>query len=126
MYLVLLEELMMTRTIICSSSNENMSRRTRAQLEAHRVKEMWKRVLKRCFERIDEMAFVTCYECGIGIPCGCPPQHLGLGGSTALLAILTNEIIIVANCGDARAVLSRGGSVMPLSIDHKVSLYNPL
>ncbi|KAK6794359.1 hypothetical protein RDI58_007812 [Solanum bulbocastanum] len=122
MYLILLEELMMTRTIISgsSSNNDNITRLRRKQLEWERVKEMWKRVLKSCFERIDEMSFVTCYECGIGVPCGCPPQHYGLGGSTVVLTILTEKTIIVANCGDSRAVLCRGGRAMPLSIDHKV------
>ncbi|KAK4734415.1 hypothetical protein R3W88_008676 [Solanum pinnatisectum] len=121
MYLILLEELMMTRTIISgsSSNNDNISRQRQKQLEWERVKEVWKRVLKSCFERIDEMAFVTCYECGIGVPCGCPPQNYGLGGSTVVLTILTEKTIIVANCGDSRAVLCRGGRAMPLSIDHK-------
>uniref|UniRef100_A0A3Q7FFU2 PPM-type phosphatase domain-containing protein n=1 Tax=Solanum lycopersicum TaxID=4081 RepID=A0A3Q7FFU2_SOLLC len=72
-----------------------------------------------CFERIDEMAFDTCYKCGIGVPCGCPPHYYGIGGSTALLTILTEKTIIVANCGDSRAVLCTGGRAIPLSIDHK-------
>lgn len=108
---------MMTRTIISdSSSKDNISPQRQAQL----VEEMWKRVLKRCFQRIDEMSFDTCYECGIGIPCGCLPHNLGLGGSTAVLAILIEKTIIVANCGNSRVVLSRGGRTVPPSIDHKV------
>ncbi|XP_010317460.2 probable protein phosphatase 2C 75 [Solanum lycopersicum] len=122
MYLMLLEELLMTNTIITGSSSSNnnniFARLFQRQLERESIKETWKRVLKSCFERIDEMAFDTCYECGIGVPCGCPPQHYGLGGSTALLTILTEKTIIVANCGDSRAVLCRGGRSIPLSIDH--------
>ncbi|XP_002980987.2 probable protein phosphatase 2C 51 [Selaginella moellendorffii] len=40
-------------------------------------------------------------------------------GSTAVVAVLGPNRIIVANCGDSRAVLSRGGRAIPLSVDHK-------
>ncbi|XP_077239759.1 protein phosphatase 2C 7-like isoform X2 [Tasmannia lanceolata] len=42
-------------------------------------------------------------------------------GSTAVVAVLCSSHIIVANCGDSRAVLCRGKSSLPLSVDHKVS-----
>jgi protein phosphatase 2C len=41
-------------------------------------------------------------------------------GSTALVAVVEPSQIVVANCGDSRAVLSRGGKVVALSCDHKV------
>ena len=41
-------------------------------------------------------------------------------GSTAVVALVCSSHIIVANCGDSRAVLCRGKEAMPLSIDHKV------
>ncbi|XWS70044.1 hypothetical protein CRYUN_Cryun03dG0015500 [Craigia yunnanensis] len=40
-------------------------------------------------------------------------------GSTAVVAIVSSTHIIVANCGDSRAVLYRGNLPMPLSVDHK-------
>lgn len=40
-------------------------------------------------------------------------------GSTAVVAIVGSEQIVLANCGDSRAVLSRGGEAIPLSADHK-------
>eukprot|EP00262_Sarcandra_glabra_P000657 TRINITY_DN1079_c0_g2_i1.p1 TRINITY_DN1079_c0_g2~~TRINITY_DN1079_c0_g2_i1.p1 ORF type:complete len:552 (-),score=102.26 TRINITY_DN1079_c0_g2_i1:568-2223(-) len=40
-------------------------------------------------------------------------------GSTAVVAILCSTHIIVANCGDSRAVLCRGKEAVPLSVDHK-------
>ncbi|XP_019414234.1 PREDICTED: protein phosphatase 2C 77-like isoform X2 [Lupinus angustifolius] len=40
-------------------------------------------------------------------------------GSTAVVAVLTRTDIIVANCGDSRAVLYRGKEALPLSSDHK-------
>ena len=34
--------------------------------------------------------------------------------------VVGKEEIVVANCGDSRAVLCRGGVAVPLSRDHKV------
>lgn len=42
-------------------------------------------------------------------------------GSTAVVAVICSSHIIVANCGDSRAVLCRGKQPVPLSVDHKVS-----
>lgn len=45
---------------------------------------------------------------------------LGLGGSTAVTAILVNgETLYVANVGDSRAVLCRDGDAIQLSVDHE-------
>ncbi|XP_027160503.1 probable protein phosphatase 2C 9 [Coffea eugenioides] len=45
---------------------------------------------------------------------------LGRGGSTAVTAILVNaRVLWVANVGDSRAVLSRRGHAIQLSIDHE-------
>ncbi|XP_050212875.1 probable protein phosphatase 2C 10 isoform X2 [Mercurialis annua] len=45
---------------------------------------------------------------------------LGRGGSTAVTAILINgQRLWVANVGDSRAVLSRGGQAIQMSIDHE-------
>lgn len=40
-------------------------------------------------------------------------------GSTAVVALVCSSHIIVANCGDSRAVLCRGKEPMALSVDHK-------
>ncbi|CAN6336756.1 unnamed protein product [Urochloa humidicola] len=40
-------------------------------------------------------------------------------GSTAVVAVVGQRRIVVANCGDSRAVLCRGGVAVPLSSDHK-------
>ncbi|CAI9753743.1 unnamed protein product [Fraxinus pennsylvanica] len=40
-------------------------------------------------------------------------------GSTAVVAVLCSSHIVVANCGDSRAVLYRGKKTIALSIDHK-------
>ncbi|CAI0446210.1 unnamed protein product [Linum tenue] len=49
-------------------------------------------------------------------------SDLGRGGSTAVTAILINgQRLLVANVGDSRAVLSRGGQAVQMSIDHEPS-----
>ena len=42
-------------------------------------------------------------------------------GCTAVVSFITPERIVVANAGDSRAVLCRGGWAVPLSEDHKPS-----
>ncbi|KAI5416961.1 hypothetical protein KIW84_041817 [Lathyrus oleraceus] len=44
-------------------------------------------------------------------------------GSTAVVAILSQTHIIIAKCGDSRAVLYRGKEAMALSADHKVRTF---
>ncbi|KAG2318691.1 hypothetical protein Bca4012_055111 [Brassica carinata] len=47
-------------------------------------------------------------------------SDLGRGGSTAVTAILINgRKLWVANVGDSRAVLSKGGRIMQMSTDHE-------
>ncbi|XP_071710146.1 probable protein phosphatase 2C 75 [Rutidosis leptorrhynchoides] len=82
--------------------------------------ELWRSAISRSFERIDEMAMTLC-ECN-GVEkykvCKSHPQF-SIVGSTAVIALLTPEYLIVANCGDSRAVLCRNGKAVPLSVDHK-------
>ncbi|KAF6160282.1 hypothetical protein GIB67_019051 [Kingdonia uniflora] len=82
----------------------------------------WRSVLKRSFERMDEVALTAC-ACGSigGNSCGCERGGVksDIVGSTAVVSVLTDDRILVANCGDSRAVLSRGGIAIPLSEDHK-------
>ncbi|XP_030444606.2 probable protein phosphatase 2C 75 [Syzygium oleosum] len=79
----------------------------------------WREVMRTSFRRMDEVAMNTCACGSVGSRCGCHPMELALGGSTAVAAVLTPDRIVVANCGDSRAVLCRGGKVVPLSRDHK-------
>lgn len=49
--------------------------------------------------------------------------ELGRGGSTAVTAILINgSRLVVANVGDSRAVLSKNGVAIQLSVDHEPSM----
>lgn len=82
----------------------------------------WERVMERSFNRMDQE--VCDWDRNL-VParCRCEPQtpDYEAVGSTAIVAIVTPDKIIVANCGDSRAVLSRNGIPIPLSSDHKVT-----
>jgi serine/threonine protein phosphatase PrpC len=43
-------------------------------------------------------------------------------GTTAVVLLMTKDRFYVANIGDSRAVLCRGGKAVPLSTDHKPDL----
>lgn len=68
---------------------------------------VWETVMESCFEKMDE-------EVNRG------RLAEEMVGSTAVVAVVGKEELVVANCGDSRAVLYRGGAVVPLSVDHKV------
>lgn len=81
--------------------------------------EQWKEAFTNCFMKVDA-------EVG-GAPKGTTSASEGClepiapetVGSTAVVAFVCPTHIIVANCGDSRAVLYRGRVAMPLSVDHK-------
>ncbi|KAH7511504.1 hypothetical protein ACOSP7_015121 [Xanthoceras sorbifolium] len=73
--------------------------------------EQWKKAFTSCFLKVDgEIA-----GSGGGEEVVAPETV----GSTAVVAIVLPTHIVVANCGDSRAVLCRGKLPMPLSVDHK-------
>lgn len=84
--------------------------------------EEWKKTMERSFTRMDKEA-VLWSETVVRANCKCELQtpNCDSVGSTAVVSIITPDKIVVANCGDSRAVLCRNGIPVPLSIDHKVS-----
>ncbi|KAL5226722.1 hypothetical protein ABZP36_014987 [Zizania latifolia] len=70
---------------------------------------LWKDAMAACFARVDG-------EVGGADESDTGEQTVG---STAVVAVVGPRRIVVANCGDSRAVLSRGGVAIPLSSDHK-------
>ncbi|KAI4382816.1 hypothetical protein MLD38_008729 [Melastoma candidum] len=81
----------------------------------------WKEAMTRSFRLMDKEA----EDCGgggqVGSNCRCEletPQCDAVG-STAVVAVVTPDEIVVSNCGDSRAVLCRNGVAIPLSSDHK-------
>ncbi|GMI80755.1 ABA-HYPERSENSITIVE GERMINATION 3, ARABIDOPSIS THALIANA PROTEIN PHOSPHATASE 2CA [Hibiscus trionum] len=82
----------------------------------------WKLMMERSFERMDkEVQESTTVDDKANSNCRCELQtpQCDAVGSTAVVAIVTPDKIIVANCGDSRAVLCRNGVALPLSDDHK-------
>lgn len=78
--------------------------------------EQWKKAFANSFLKVDSE---------IGGALGGEPVAPETAGSTAVVAIISPTLIIVANCGDSRAVLCRGKVPMPLSVDHKVGTNAP-
>ncbi|KAF3446073.1 hypothetical protein FNV43_RR11252 [Rhamnella rubrinervis] len=72
--------------------------------------EQWRKVLTNCFLKVDAE---------VGGKSSLDPVAPETVGSTAVVAIICSSHIIVANCGDSRAVLYRGKEPMALSVDHK-------
>ncbi|XP_071901328.1 protein phosphatase 2C 16-like isoform X2 [Coffea arabica] len=84
----------------------------------------WEKVFTTCFLKVDD-------EVGGKVSQNMSPENVDSSnyasepvapetvGSTAVVAILCSSHIIVANCGDSRAVLYRGKEAVVLSIDHK-------
>ncbi|XP_050369607.1 probable protein phosphatase 2C 24 [Argentina anserina] len=91
------------------------------EIENEKAKQEWQGAMERSFMRMDME--VTAYIRGAvaRANCRCELQmpECEAVGSTAVVAIVTSDKIIVANCGDSRAVLCRNGKAVPLSSDHK-------
>lgn len=87
-------------------------------------KKQWERVFIDCFQKVDDEVGGIASRGNTGGPgdAGAPsePAALETVGSTAVVAVICSSHIIVANCGDSRAVLCRGKQPLPLSVDHKV------
>ncbi|CAA0841911.1 Protein phosphatase 2C 16 [Striga hermonthica] len=72
--------------------------------------ENWRRAFTKCFLKVDDE---------IGGKTRVEPVAPETVGSTAVVAVVCSSHIIVANCGDSRAVLCRGKEPVALSADHK-------
>ncbi|KAE9585661.1 putative protein-serine/threonine phosphatase [Lupinus albus] len=72
--------------------------------------DQWKKAFTDCFVKVDAE---------VGGKVNNEPVAPETVGSTAVVAIICSSHIIIANCGDSRAVLCRGKEPMALSVDHK-------
>ncbi|XP_062231569.1 probable protein phosphatase 2C 49 [Phragmites australis] len=83
----------------------------------------WKEVMEKGFARMDgEASSWAASRNGDDPACRCElqtPARCDHVGSTAVVAVVGPTRVVVANAGDSRAVLSRGGVPVPLSVDHK-------
>ncbi|CAI9772983.1 unnamed protein product [Fraxinus pennsylvanica] len=79
----------------------------------------WKELMFRSFSKMDQEVTKWSGEATYNCRCGLQTPWSDNVGSTAVVAVVTPEKIIVSNCGDSRAVLCRNGVAIPLSVDHK-------
>uniref|UniRef100_A0A2P2JQZ1 protein-serine/threonine phosphatase n=1 Tax=Rhizophora mucronata TaxID=61149 RepID=A0A2P2JQZ1_RHIMU len=82
----------------------------------------WEKTFTSCFHKVDDEIGGKCSGAileGRGSDETTEPIAPETVGSTAVVALVCSSHIIVANCGDSRAVLFRGKESMALSIDHK-------
>lgn len=102
---------------------ERMHEIVKQEVENRKEDEAWLETMTKSFSRMDEEVTEWSRNSGQLSPsCRCELQtpQCDAVGSTAVVALVTQDKIIVSNCGDSRAVICRGGVVTPLSNDHKV------
>ncbi|OMO79717.1 phosphatase 2C (PP2C)-like protein [Corchorus capsularis] len=75
----------------------------------------WEKVMTTCFAKMDEEVS------GDGSDQQREAEDVVIRtmGSTAVVVLVGKQELVVANCGDSRAVLCRGGTAVALSRDHK-------
>nr|XP_017256519.1 PREDICTED: probable protein phosphatase 2C 75 [Daucus carota subsp. sativus] len=84
----------------------------------------WDILMTRSFRNMDGLVLRTC-PCGeLGVNCGnhstqTQSQYSEFVGSTAAVVLLSDNQIIVANCGDSGVVLANNGNTVPLTHPHK-------
>ncbi|XAR60652.1 Phosphoprotein phosphatase [Bertholletia excelsa] len=90
------------------------------ELKSKEASSEWKDVMERSFNRMDKEV-ISWNESVMRANCRCELRtpECDAVGSTAVVAVVTPHKIIVANCGDSRAVLCRNGKPVLLSNDHK-------
>ncbi|OVA15577.1 Protein phosphatase 2C (PP2C)-like domain [Macleaya cordata] len=109
---------------VAMSCKDRMHQLVKEELENREASPEWKDAMERSFSRMDKEV-LRCRNGALPrITCRCDLQmpQCDAVGSTAVVSIVTPDKIVVANCGDSRAVLSRGGKAVPLSTDHKPDL----
>lgn len=106
-----------------SSSGEQVEQTSGQSLD---WESKWLAAMTQCFKRMDAevggFSLEDEGECTANDNPRCCPEPIApeTVGTTAIVAVVGACQIIVGNCGDSRAVLSRGGVAVPLSVDHKV------
>lgn len=83
----------------------------------------WERTMLESFSKMDKDIGDWCSgragDCISACRCELQTPQCDAVGSTAVVAVVTPDKIVVSNCGDSRAVLCRNGIAIPLSVDHK-------
>ncbi|XP_076925425.1 protein phosphatase 2C 7-like [Bidens hawaiensis] len=83
------------------------------------VQVQWEKTFTSCFKKVDDDVGGKTSSDIDGSDTISEPVAPETVGSTAVVALICSSHIIVANCGDSRAVLYRGKEAIALSNDHK-------
>jgi protein phosphatase 2C len=90
--------------------------------EEGKGEEWWKGAMGKSFLKMDaEVSDGEIKPVSPDCPCKVRAQKSDHVGSTAVVSVVGPNHIVVANCGDSRAVLCRDGTAVALSSDHKVT-----
>ncbi|KAL8063993.1 hypothetical protein ABFX02_01G062500 [Erythranthe guttata] len=79
----------------------------------------WEKLMVDCFGDMDQEFSDAGSTARDEVAHGETEQLYWRMGSTAVVVLVGKAEVVVANCGDSRAVLCRGGAVVPVSTDHK-------
>lgn len=81
----------------------------------------WNETMIKSFSRMDnDITELSNGNSSSNCRCELQTPQCDAVGSTAVVAVVAPNKIVVSNCGDSRAVLCRNGVAIPLSTDHKV------
>lgn len=105
---------------VAKKCKDRLHELVKEELQSDEAPTEWKETMERSFSRMDKEA-IACKDGVFSENCKCElqTQECDAVGSTAVVAVVTTDKVIIANCGDSRAVLCRGGKAIPLSSDHK-------
>ncbi|ESW13847.1 hypothetical protein PHAVU_008G231200 [Phaseolus vulgaris] len=105
---------------VASMCKERLHEIVKEEIQKAKENLEWESMMKKSFARMDQEV-QSWSRTNETRTCRCELQtpRCDAVGSTAVVAIVTPEKIIVANCGDSRAVLCRNRAPVPLSDDHK-------
>ncbi|KAK6788164.1 hypothetical protein RDI58_016689 [Solanum bulbocastanum] len=105
---------------VATKCKERLHELVKEELENKEGDEEWEQSMNRSFNRMDKEV-IEWNNSVTGATCRCElhTPECDAVGSTAVVAVVTPDKIIVANCGDSRAILCRNGKVIPLSNDQK-------
>lgn len=96
----------------CSLTDEK-TKQENEEVEGAAWEDLVSVAIAKSFERMDKVAKSTCEF-------WCKPMDHVFVGSTALVALVSGDRVVVANCGASRAVLCRDGRPIPLLLNLKV------
>lgn len=96
---------------VAKACRERLHHLVAEELERHRNGDelCWEGMMEGCFGKMDKEV--------------ADDAAVRMVGSTAIVAVVAEDEVVIANCGDCRAVMGRGGETVVLSDDHKVDIF---